>query len=160
MSKAQIKKAKSDAVSEVEQLKQELATAQETVRRAQADYQNLVRRSQTERAALIDMAAKDVISSLLPALRNLELAASQLDDAGLNMVVQQLQQALGEFGLTKIEALNQPFDVTTMEAVDRSDKQVDLDQAVVTAVRQPGYRLNDHVIQHAKVVVGNNRKRK
>jgi molecular chaperone GrpE len=144
---------------ELQVLKAKLKQAQEKEKRALADYQNLLRRTQEQRARLIKMAGKNLIASLLPALDNLQRAAQQIDDDGLNLVNDQLWQALKAAGLEKIQAKGQEFNVNTMEAVDNRDKegkQKDQDQQalVVQEVVKPGYKLKGEVIQHAKVILG------
>jgi molecular chaperone GrpE len=148
-------KPKSSTGKLVKQLEQQLAEAKQKELRAQADYQNLIRRSQQERTAVVKMAARDLIDDLLQPLSHLELAAAQLNDAGLNMVVQQFRSVLSQHGVEEIEALGQTFDVATMEVVEAAeDAPQDHSQAKVIAVRSKGYRLNGQVIQHAKVVIG------
>lgn len=138
----------SQLTEQVASLQQQLVAAQEREKRVLADYQNLVRRGQEERLRFVQMANRELATALLQPLEHLELAVGQLKDKGLAMTVEQLQRALKEFGLEKIEVLGQPFDVNTMEAVEGSQGKV-----VKQVVRQ-GYSLNGTVIQHAKVILG------
>lgn len=134
---------------EIESLKAQLAQAKEKEARAMADYQNLVRRSQQERIQLFKTASKDFVEGILQPLEYLSLAAEQLNDKGLNMVLAQLWNALKQQGLEEIEVLNKPFDIQKMEAVDTEGAG----KQVVKIVRK-GYTLNGEVIQFAKVVLG------
>jgi len=127
----------------------QLAAAQEKEKRALADYQNLIRRQQQDRAKLIQLANRDLIESLLPSLENLETAAAQLKDNGLELVLSQIKQVLAEFGVEEIEALGKEFDVELMEAVESKGEG-----QTVKKVLRKGYKLNGLVIQHAKVVLG------
>lgn len=136
--------------AELEKTVAQLTICQERERRAQADYQNLLRRTQEEKARLIALANADLLHELLQPLDHLEMAAQQLQDNGLQMVVAQFAATLSQFGLEKIEVMNQPFSVETMEVVDR---QTEAGETVVKVVA-PGYRLNGQVIRHAKVIVG------
>lgn len=137
-------------LNKLEQLSAEVDQAHEREKRALADYQNLVRRTQQERSKLVRMASRDVIETLLPALENLDRATEQLDDQGLSMVVEQIWNQLKEFGLEKIKALGNKFDLESMEVVDRVN-----DGETVVEVVSPGYKLKNKVIQHAKVILGN-----
>lgn len=140
---------------QIETLQQELERAKAQELRAKADYQNVVRRSQQEKAAVIKLATKDVMTSLLQPLMHLELAARQINDPGLDMVVQQFKKTLVEYGLEEINPIGQPFDIQTMEVVETEDNSPeDQTKAKVVAVRSKGYLLNGEVIQHAKVVIG------
>jgi len=119
-----------------------------------ADYQNLVRRQQDDRGKLIALANENLIGDLLEPLEHLSLAADQIKDPGLQMVIKQFWTKLTEHGLTEINPLGDKFDVLTMEVVDH-DQQGD----VVVQVVKRGYRLGEHVIQHAKVILGKDSKK-
>ncbi len=114
--------------------------------RALADYQNLVRRQQDDRQKLARLANLDFITSLLEPLEHLQLASAQLNDKGLQMIIVQLTEKLKAQGLETINPVGQLFDVTTMEAVDSQGEG-----KTVGNVVKIGWRLNDQVIQHAKV---------
>lgn len=132
------------------QLKVELTAAQEREKKALADYQNLLRRTQSERQAFIQLANQDLVLSLLEPLQHLIMTAQQLQSPVLDTVVKSLRQVLTNQGLSEIECLGQPFDPSTMEAVDVTGANPDRQQLVKTIVR-PGYKLNGQVIQVAKV---------
>jgi molecular chaperone GrpE len=131
------------------QAQAEQTAATEREKRALADYQNLVRRSQEDRLRVAKLAGAEVVGALLEPLDHLGLAATQLKDKGLDMVVGEFWQVLGEIGLAEIPVMGLPFDLSTMEAVERTGKG-----EKVTQVVKKGYTLNGEVIQHAKVVLG------
>lgn len=133
---------------EILRLKEELQNAQEREKRVLADYQNLQRRSMEERAAFIKMANKDFCQVLLQPLEHLSLAAANIQDQGLNMVVEQFWKELRDFGLEEIEVTGQKFDLNTMEVVDKQG-----DGEKVAKVVRKGYKLNGEVIQHAQVIL-------
>lgn len=137
----------------VEEMRAQLQQAKDAELRARADYQNLIRRNQAERQQLIKLASKSLVTDLLQPIEHLALAAQQLNDQGLNMVVTQFWQTLENNGLQEINPVGQPFDVETMEAVEIKDEGNEDEMEVLSVVRR-GYRLNGEVIQHAKVVVG------
>lgn len=155
-------KKKTDQSAKVKELEAQLQQAQEAVKRSQADYQNLVRRSREEKIAFMQRANHELVESILEPLGNLERAAAQLNDAGLDMVVNQFKTTLEQQGLAEISPLNQPFDPATMEAVEaeESDDQAatETQTPVVTEVRAKGYTLHNQVIRHAKVVVSSKNK--
>lgn len=142
-------------LEDYEKIVAQLELAQEGEKRALADYQNLQRRQQEERARLVQLAASDLIQSLVEPLNNLQLAAKNLDDQGLNMVISQFLQALTDNGLEVLgdDLIGQPFDVELMEAVERKDQSIPVEKATVQTVTSPGYRLNGHILKHAKVIV-------
>ncbi|KUK79141.1 MAG: Protein GrpE [Microgenomates bacterium 39_7] len=140
----------SDLLADISDLRDQLMISQEREKRSLADYQNLLRRVDSERSQIISLANKQLLESLLPVYDNLQTAASQLNDKGLNIVVDQFKQVLNEIGVKEIEALGKKFDVETMEAVDRQE-----DGDTVVEVMRRGFKLKDKVLMHAKVILGN-----
>lgn len=135
-------------VGQIEQLQADLAQAEQKYQRALADYQNLVRRNREESARKAKLATKDFVTNLVVPLNHLELAAQQLKDPGLDMVVSQLWQTLNQEGLEQVACLGEPFDAEMMEVVEitKAGKKV-------AKVLSPCYRLNGEIIQFAKVVL-------
>lgn len=133
----------------IAELEMQLSQAKDSLLRSQADYQNLQRRTQEEKARWLKLAARELITDLIQPLDHLSLAAQQLKDPGLDMTITQFWQTLKEHGLQEVEPLGQPFDVTTMDAVERKGTG-----ETVIAVIKRGYTLHGEIIQHAKVIVG------
>lgn len=136
------------ASDKVQQLQADLRQAQERERRALADYQNLVKRTQEDRVRMMTFANRELLSSLLQPLEHLSLAAAQLSDQGLDMVVTQFWQVLSQAGLEEIKTDGQPFNPELMEVVEAGDKK----QRVIKVVKK-GYQLHGQVLQHAKVIL-------
>ncbi len=135
-------------LDELTELKEQLVLALEREKRALADYQNLVKRNQEERIKALQLANLSLIETMLTPLEHLSLAAEQLDDQGLNMVIRDFWQVLEEAGLEEIYPQDKEFDLETMEVVDKEGEG-----QTVSKVVKRGYRLNGQVIQHAKVIV-------
>ena len=121
----------------------------EKAARAVADYQNLERRQREDQAQIVSFAQEQVFGSLLQPLHHLSLAAENLKNQGLDMVVAQFWQVLAEQGLEEIKPIGEVFDAAVMEAVTKEG-----DGETVLAVITPGYKLHGKVIQPAKVKVG------
>jgi molecular chaperone GrpE len=138
----------SEEQRKIQELQLLLNASLEREKRVLADYQNLQRRSMEERAAFIKMANKDFCQVLLQPLEHLSLAATNLKDQGLNMVVDQFWKQLRDFGLEELEVMGQKFDLNTMEVVDKQG-----DGEKVTKIVRKGYKLNGEVIQHAQVIL-------
>ncbi|MBT3249616.1 MAG: nucleotide exchange factor GrpE [Candidatus Pacebacteria bacterium] len=133
---------------EIAELQHLLTESIEREKRVLADYQNLVKRNQEERVKFLQLANKSLVETLLSPLEHLSMAAEQLDDQGLNMVIRDFWQVLEEAGLEEIYPKGKNFDLETMEVVDKEGEGEE-----VTKVVKRGYQLNGQVIQHAKVVV-------
>lgn len=135
---------------ELEELKQKCAELEEKNKRVLADYRNLEHRAQTERVQYMKMANRWLIEALLEPLDFMEKATEHIEDKGLKMVTARFYQVLGDEGLKEIEALGQPFDEKTMEALDTAEGE----ENKVLKVISKGFKLHDQVVRHAKVVVG------
>ena len=130
------------------ELQQQLADSLEREKRVLADYQNLVKRNREERIKFLQLANQSLVETLLSPLEHLSLAAEQIEDQGLNMVIRDFWQVLEEAGVEEIYPKGEKFDLETMEVTDKKGDG----ETVIKVVRR-GYRLNGQVIQHAKVIV-------
>ena len=133
---------------EIVELQQQLGESLEREKRVLADYQNLVKRNQEERVKFLQLANQSLVETMLSPLEHLSLAAEQIDNQGLNMVIRDFWQVLEEAGVEEIYPKGEKFNLETMEAVEKEGNG----QTVVKEVKR-GYRLNGLVIQHAKVIV-------
>jgi molecular chaperone GrpE len=141
------------------QLEADLAQLSATYRRLAADFENYKRRKGQEGEELARYGAAALLQALLPALDNLDRAASHIpDDAGdglaegLRLTVKQLEQALASQGIRRIASVGEPFDPRLHNAV----LTVTADGAqpgTVVAVLAPGYLIHDRVVRPAQVSV-------
>jgi molecular chaperone GrpE len=114
-----------------------------------------------EKQDTIRDAARGIIEDLLPALDNLKLgleAARQQESGdedlvkGLEMVVTQINNALGQHGLVELQPTGADFDPNQHEAVAHEPNE-DVPEGKIVEVRRTGYLLNDRLIRPAHVVV-------
>jgi molecular chaperone GrpE len=146
-----------DLLAQIEELKQQLAAKEEAHKRLLADYQNRERQQQQMQMRLIQMAAVEVITDLLPVLDNLEMALQHFSDPSLQMIHDECLRTLNQHGLEKLTITEgQEFDPQTMDAIDTAAGK----ENTIVQVTQAGYRLNGNVIRHAKVIVGKNKSEK
>ncbi|HEV3319872.1 MAG TPA: nucleotide exchange factor GrpE [Solirubrobacteraceae bacterium] len=132
---------------------QYLALAQRT----QADFENYRRRVARESALAQERGAIKLARELLPALDNLDRAldAADQDDPllqGVRLVREELSAALGRVGIESFSPAGEIFDPALHEAVVHQPVE-GAASGTVAEVYQPGYRLGDHVIRPARVVV-------
>jgi molecular chaperone GrpE len=129
-------------------------------KRAQADFINYQNRKEGESHELIQFAREVAVAKLLPTLDSLSQAikhAPEVDNAdyqkwkdGLSGIVVQLDKALAELGVKKIEAVGKKFDPNFHEAV----REVDGDEpGMVVEEYQTGYELNGKVIRPSQVAI-------
>ncbi|MBQ8872672.1 MAG: nucleotide exchange factor GrpE [Clostridia bacterium] len=97
-----------------------------------------------------------VVTKLIDICDTFELASKHLEGdnlKGFEMVHQQFLQILAEFGVKEIEAMGQPFDCMTMNALSKIDRGEENTDKVVEVYKK-GYILGEKVIRYAEVIVG------
>jgi molecular chaperone GrpE len=132
-----------------------LALAQRT----QADFENYRKRVARESALAQERGVAKLVKELLPALDNLDraLAAAAEDDPlleGVRLVRTELSAALARVGVESFAPLGQKFDPALHEAMaTTSQPESGGEDGTIVEVYQPGYRLGEHIIRPARVVV-------
>ena len=152
-----------------EELEKELETAQETIEeqkdkylRLSAEFDNYRKRTMKEKAELILNGGEKTISSILPIVDDFERALKNMETAtdvaavkeGVELIYNKFMSVLAQDGVKVIETREQPLDTDYHEAVaviPAPDKAL---KGKILDCVQTGYMLNDKVIRHAKVVVG------
>ena len=148
-----------------EALAAEKAKAEEYLagwQRAQADFVNYKRRIEQEKEDLLKYGNAELITKILPVLDDFEMAFSHVprDEAksgwvkGMRALERKFRTFLEEQGVTEIKALGKPFDPNIHEAMMQAPGK----EGIIIQEYQKGYKLNDRVIRHSKVVVGNGRR--
>ena len=147
---------------EVKDLTDKIAKEKDDYIRLMAEFDNFRRRTSQEKLDLVSVAAEDTIKGLLPVLDDCERAIAALKDStdstaakeGTELIYNKLTVYLKGKGLSPIEAKGQVFDTDVHEAVAQMPVQEDDKKGKVLDCVQTGYTLNDKVIRHAKVAVG------
>jgi len=130
--------------------------------RTTADLENYKKRATRERQDAIRFANEALIEKLIPVLDNFDsalAATSAASDAsvqslqtGINMIYQQLKNALSEAGLEEIDASNKPFDPNWHEALSQQPSP-DVPEGHVLQQLRKGYKLRERLLRPAGVVV-------
>jgi molecular chaperone GrpE len=121
--------------------------------RLQADFDNRRKRLMRETAMASDRARREMLERLLPLLDNYDRALEHDDgSSGLQLLHKELLRTLEAEGLEEIEAEGQRFDPHVHDAVE-SHPSPDVVDTMVQAVYRKGYRMGDHVLRPAMVVV-------
>ena len=130
--------------------------------RSVAEFENYRKRTLKERAELILNGGEKFITAILPVLDDMERAienGAKTDDPavlreGMELIYNKFIKALEGLGVKKIETENADFDTDMHEAVAMVPGMGDDKKGKVIDCLQTGYMLNDKVIRHAKVAVG------
>jgi len=140
----------------------EIAELKDKYLRSVAEFDNYRKRTLKERAELILNGGEKVISAILPVIDDMERAienGAKTDDPqvireGMELIYNKLIKVMEAQGVTQIDALDADFDTDLHDAVAMVPGMGDDKKGKVIDCLQKGYKLNDKVIRHAKVAVG------
>ena len=156
-------------LTEEEKLAQELEKANEQIEeqkdkylRLSAEFDNYRKRTMKENAELILNGGEKSISSILPIVDDFERALKNMETAtdvaavkeGVELIYNKFMSVLGQNGVKVIETKEQPLDTDYHEAIAVIPAPNEALKGKILDCVQTGYILNDKVIRHAKVVVG------
>ena len=148
--------------TELEKAQAELAEMKNQLLYKAAEFENYRKRTLKERAELILNGGEKVITAILPVLDDMERAianGSKTEDPqvlreGMELIYQKFVKTLESQGVSKIDTKDADFDTDLHEAVAMVPGMGDDKKGKVIDCLQEGYKLNDKVIRHAKVAVG------
>lgn len=146
----------------LEAANEEIANLKDKYLRSVAEFDNYRKRTLKEKAELILNGGEKAISAILPVLDDMERAIAngeKTDDPkvlreGMELIFTKFLKALESLGVKKIETNDADFDTDVHEAVAMVPGMGDDKKGKVLDCIQAGYKLNDKVIRHAKVAVG------
>lgn len=130
--------------------------------RLSAEFDNYRKRTMKEKAELILNGGEKTITSILPIVDDFERALKNMETAtdvaaireGVELIYNKFMSVLGQNGVKVIETKEQALNTDFHEAIAVTPApQEELKGKILDCV-QTGYTLNDKVIRHAKVVVG------
>ena len=152
-----------------EELEKELETAQETIEeqkdkylRLSAEFDNYRKRTMKEKAELILNGGEKSLSSILPVVDDFERAIKTMETAtdvqavkeGVELIYNKFLATLAQNGVKVIETKDQPLNTDYHEAIAVIPAPSEAQKGKILDCVQTGYTLNDKVLRHAKVVVG------
>ena len=141
------------AQQEVEELKKQLLYKT-------AEFENYRKRTLKEKAELILNGGEKTVAAILPILDDFERAiADKSEDPkvikeGVQMIFNKFVKTLKGLGVKKIDTNDKDFDVDFHEAIAMVPGMGDDKKGKIIDCVQTGYTMNDKVIRHAKVAVG------
>ena len=125
-----------------------------------AEFENYKKRTLKEKSELILNGSEKTVAAILPILDDFERAtADKTEDPqaikeGFELIYKKFVKALETLGVHKIKTDDADFDVDYHEAIAMVPGMGDDKKGKVIDCVQTGYTLNDKVIRHAKVAVG------
>lgn len=149
-----------EAAKETNEEKDEAEEWKDKYIRLYAEFENYKKRTLKEKAELILNGGEKSITAILPILDDFERAlADNTEEAaaikeGFDLIFKKFIKTLEGLGIRKIETEDQDFNVDFHEAIAMVPGMGDDKKGKIIDCVQTGYTLNDKVIRHAKVAVG------
>lgn len=148
--------------TEEEKLAKQLEELKDKYLRTVAEFENFKRRTLKEKAELILNGGGKTITAILPIIDDMERAIENAQkqecvdavEEGWELIYKKLLSTLEGMGVKKMEVDGKDFDVDFHEAVAMVPGMGDDKKGKIIDCLQTGYTLNDKVIRHAKVAVG------
>lgn len=152
----------SSEVNELEKMKKDYQELKDKYLRLYAEFDNYKKRTIREKVDLMNTAARDTMTALLPVLDDFDRAKKIAEDEntsetfseGVRLVYNKLYNVLEQKGLEPMESDGQPFDPELHEAFTEIPAPTEEMKGRVVDTIEKGYKLKDKIIRHAKVVVG------
>lgn len=156
-------------LSDIDALTQQLKDTEEKLEKEKkeylflmAEFDNFRKRTVKEKSDIIKNASETVLKGLLPIVddfeRGLEASANSEDPAsirqGMELIYQKLVKFLASNGVKPIESTGKPFDAELHEAIAMVPVTDEAQKGMVIDTPSKGYTINDKVLRHAKVAVG------
>lgn len=146
----------------LEKAQNEIAQLKDKYLRSVAEFDNYRKRTLKEKAELILNGSEKAIQAILPIIDDMERAltnSEKTDDVevlkeGMKLIYQKTNKVMESLGVKKIDTTDADFDTNFHEAVAMVPGMGDDKKGKVLDCVQTGYTLNDKVIRHAKVAVG------
>ena len=147
---------------ELEKANEQIEEQKDKYLRLSAEFDNYRKRTMKEKAELILNGGEKSISSILPIVDDFERALKNMETAtdvaavkeGVELIYNKFMSVLGQNGVKVIETKEQPLDTDYHEAIAVIPAPNEALKDKILDCVQTGYILNDKVIRHAKVVVG------
>lgn len=151
-----------ESQTEEENLAKQLEELKDKYLRTVAEFENFKRRTLKEKTELILNGGEKTITAILPIIDDMERAIENAHkqacvdvvEEGWELIYKKLLSTLEGMGVRKIEVDGKDFDVDFHEAVAMVPGMGDDKKGKIIDCVQTGYTLNDKVIRHAKVAVG------
>lgn len=156
------KKSEKEEKDPLEAAQEQIAKLKEQCLRSMAEFDNYRKRTLKEKAELILNGGEKTITTLLPVLDDMERAIvngektedPQVLREGMQIIYNKFVKTLESIGVKAIDTENSDFDTDVHEAIAMVPGVGDDKKGKVIDCVQKGYKLNDKVIRHAKVAVG------
>lgn len=147
---------------ELAELQKKYDELNDTHLRLRAEFDNYRKRTLREKSELIKNGGESALTHLLPVVDDFERALQNIQKAedltavaeGINLIYNKFVSYLTSQGVKAMDIVGKPFDADICEAIATIPAPEEGMKGKVIDCVQTGYTLNDKVLRHAKVVVG------
>jgi len=146
---------------EIASVQEKLAEMQDRYLRLSAEFDNFRKRTLREKMELSKYATENLFIKILPVMDDFDRAISHMDEAqdcaamksGIDLIYNKFAEFLKQNGVKEVETSDGEFNVDLHDAVAKTSAPEEMRGRIIEVI-QKGYYLNDKVIRHSKVVVG------
>lgn len=154
--------ASEETKDELDELRQKYDELNDSYLRLNAEFDNFRKRTLKEKTDLIKSGGERVLLDIITLVDDFDRALESLHKTedraamleGMDLIYTKFIVFLKQHGVNEIEAIGQPFDADSFEAVTTIPAPEGSQKGVVVDCIQKGYRLNDKIIRFPKVIVG------
>ncbi len=151
-----------DMEKKVAALEDQLAKEKKEYLFLMAEFDNFRKRTLKEKSEIIKNAGENVLKGLLPIMDDFERglkAAETTDDSaamkeGMSLIYNKLKKYLAQNGVKEIDPADDTVDTEKHEAISAVPVPDESKKGKILDTIEKGYMINDKVLRHAKVVVG------
>lgn len=148
--------------SEVEKLKSEVEKEKKEYLFLMAEFDNFRKRTLREKSELIKNAAESAFKGLLPIVDDFERALKASENSkdvdslreGMELIYKKLVKYMDQNGVKEMDPEDKVFDAEKHEAISVVPVPDETQKGKILDTVEKGYTINDKVLRHAKVVVG------
>ena len=149
-------------VPDVKVVEEKLAEMQDKYIRLSAEFDNYRKRTLREKMEMSKYAGENLLLTIIPLMDDFERALKHMDTTkdcvalkdGIDIIYGKFSDFLKQNGIKEIESLNSNFNVDLHDAVAKVPVEEADKKGKVVDVVLKGYYLQDKVLRHSKVVVG------
>ena len=146
----------------VEELEGELAKEKKEYLFLMAEFDNFRKRTLKEKSEIIKNAGENVFKGMLPIMDDFERAIKASEGAedcssikeGVVLIYNKLKKYLAQNGVKEMDPADDTFDTERHEAISVVPVPDESKKGKILDTVEKGYTINDKVLRHAKVVVG------
>ena len=155
--------AKVEEIDPIAKIEAELTESRDKYLYMYSEFENYKKRVFRDRIEQSKLAGSDVFLAVLPILDDMERAIKSFETtsdveaikSGINLIYSKLKLTTESKGLKPMDATGKLFDPELHDAITNIPSPTEELKGKVIDEVEKGYFLNDKVIRHAKVVVGN-----